>query len=69
MALKTFYKVLSILSVVFGIALFFEASNVKILGSVIDTSNITNSTNIGFAMFFLVAGIVLFIAQKKDKKL
>jgi len=67
MALKRFYQILSILSALFGIFLMLYPK-IKILGAVTGLSNIPANVNIGFGIFFLIAGIALFTTQYLDKK-
>jgi len=67
MALKTFYKTLSLFSFILGATLLVSIP-ISALGAVIGVNNLTNSTNIGFGAFFLVAGVALFVVVKKDKR-
>ena len=77
MVSRAFYKSLSILSVVFG-ALILVEPKVNLMGKVIGTLNfanstapaynLTNSTNMSFGLFFLIAGVALFLVQKANKK-
>ena len=67
MALKRFYQVLSIISAVFGIYLIL-GNKIKILGNIIGISNISPGINLGFGIFFFIAGLTLFAVQYIDKK-
>lgn len=65
--LKRFYKILSLVSMVLGAVILISSQN-TILGNVIGTSKISDLTALGFGSFFLIAGIALFIVQRKDKE-
>lgn len=67
MALKRFYQILSILSIVFGISLLL-GTKIKIIGGITGMENIPVSINLIFGVFFLLSGTALFIVQHLDKK-
>jgi len=68
MALKRFYQILSLLSAIFGILLMIYPK-MGIVGAVIGLSNVPSNINLGFGLFFIIAGIALFTVQYLDKKL
>ena len=68
MALKKIYQILSILSIIFGAGITFS-SKITVLGAITGIQNMTSSTRLEFSIFFIVAGIALFVIQSKDNNL
>ena len=66
MELKSFYKWLSIISIVFGGFLLIN-TQVTIAGFAINDSMLTTNSTVLWSAFFLIAGIALFVIQKKNK--
>jgi hypothetical protein len=58
------FRIIAILSFIFGIILFTSAK-VSSLGQVIGTSNLTQITTILFSAFFLIMGGTLFLIEMK----
>ncbi len=65
MRAKIFFKTLSIVSIVLGILLVVN-SGIPMLGAVVGFEDISLATNLGFGVFFLVAGCLLFFIEKRE---
>ncbi|MFA5992815.1 MAG: hypothetical protein WC796_03860 [Candidatus Pacearchaeota archaeon] len=63
---KVFFRVLSLVSVVFGIFLMLT-SQVRILGSAVGVTEISSFKSISFGIIFIVLGLVLFGLDRKRK--
>jgi uncharacterized membrane protein YhiD involved in acid resistance len=64
------FRIIGMLSFIFGLVLFVSL-RVTAIGAIIGTERVSNSITIGFATFFLIMGLALFvtdvIAHKKEK--
>lgn len=67
MELKSFYKWLSIASMVFGVVLMAN-TQIPIVGSVIGNSTLSLNSSVLWAIFFIITGAALFYTQYKDSK-
>lgn len=64
--MKKFYKILSILSMLFGVVLILD-KDTNISGAIVANKTLSYQVMILWGTFFLIMGITLYYLQNKEK--